>query len=464
MANVSHFYDEQTKRYLLQIMRAFSNFQIKTGTQRDGNEALIRVPVRYGGGSREANNIINGNSANKFPTVPSIAIYITSMEFDRDGIREPNMIETKNIRQRKIDLDTNTITQEQGNAFSVERHMPVPYIMGVDVDIWTSNTDQKMQLFEQIVPYFNPSWEIQSTDNYLDWTSLTRMELERTEWSSRSIPYGTDDDIDIMKLSFSVPIWISLPARIKKMGVIHKIIQSIYDEEGELSNEISDDALLLGTRVYTTPMNYGVFLTGNELKLLGPYEAINPSDNEFASQTKTETDKSWKALVDQYGELTNGISQIRLEQPNGSTIVGSIAFHPSDPFTMLFTVDPDTVPTNTVSSVLKVIDPLSSGPGAGLASVAQGQRYLILNDIGSNENGQGSDAWRGVNNADLVASANDIIEYDGQQWNVVFDSDEIDTVEYVTTLSSGRQYKWENGNWVKSYEGEYLNGDWALVL
>ena len=51
--------------------------------------------------------------------------------------------------------------------------MPTPYTLSMKADIWTSNTDQKLQLLEQILVLFNPALEIQTTDNYIDWTSLS---------------------------------------------------------------------------------------------------------------------------------------------------------------------------------------------------------------------------------------------------------------------------------------------------
>ena len=39
------FYDEQIRRFLLQFIRAFSNFQIEYGKDRDGTITLVTVPV-----------------------------------------------------------------------------------------------------------------------------------------------------------------------------------------------------------------------------------------------------------------------------------------------------------------------------------------------------------------------------------------------------------------------------------
>ena len=79
--------------------------------------------------------------------------------------------------------------------------MPTPYNLTVNVDIWSSNTDQKLQILEQILMLFNPSLEIQTTDNYVDWTSLSVVNLENVTWSSRTIPSGTESEIDIASMT-----------------------------------------------------------------------------------------------------------------------------------------------------------------------------------------------------------------------------------------------------------------------
>ena len=93
-------------------------------------------------------------------------------------------------------------------------------ILRINADIWASNTDQKLQLLEQILVLFNPSLEMQTTDNFVDWTSITAIHLESVQWSSRSTPVGIDSEIDIASLTFSVPIYISPPTKVRKMGVI----------------------------------------------------------------------------------------------------------------------------------------------------------------------------------------------------------------------------------------------------
>jgi hypothetical protein len=178
----------------------------------------------------------------------------------------------------------------------------------------------------------------------------------------------------------------------------------------------------------------------------------------------------WHTVIDLYGSLRNGISQIRLDNPyDDSIIAGTVAYHPSDDRFLLFTVDTDTIPTNTLSAVNAIVDPQRKGPGSvgGLPAAITGQRYLfITNSTGSSstENPGNAEAWRGENGTPLIANANDIVEYDGTRWNVVFDSSLDSTVQYVTNLTTSVQYRWAAGEWLKSYEGLYPEGGWSIVL
>ena len=136
----SFFYDEQIRRFLLQFTRMMSNFQVEYGRDEDNADqaALLRVPVRYGDASRNAQTIIQQNSANMMPATPLMTFYITSLEYARDRVQEPYHINKIHVRQREYDPSTQTYETTQGNAFTVERLMPAPYNLVLNLDIWTS--------------------------------------------------------------------------------------------------------------------------------------------------------------------------------------------------------------------------------------------------------------------------------------------------------------------------------------
>ena len=458
------FYDQQIRRFLLQFARIFSNFQVEYGRNESGkNDTLVRVPVRYGDASRQAQTIIQQNSANDMPSTPMMSFYITKLDYDRPRMQEPYFVSTIAVRQRAYDADTDSYETTQGNAFTIDRLMPVPYKLTINLDIWTSNTNQKMQILEQILVLFNPSLEIQSTDNYIDWTSLTTCDLDSVNWSSRVIPVNADNPIDIATLTFTIPIWISSPAKVKKLGVVERIIANIFDAKGDASNAVLDNDLLLGTRQVFTPYGYQVLLIGNRLQALRQDQVVDQSNASLTQADSPPSNLLWHSVIDMYGVLRPGVSFMQLEQEDGSEVVGTIAYDPTDDRFLLFNVDEDTVPANTLDPVTAVINPLASGPNNGLAPPDFRQRYLLTEDTGS-DNGY-AEAWAGAEGQPLVARANDIIEYNGTRWIISFDSTSSpDNIQYVTNITTATQYEWTGSAWIKSYQGLYPGGAWSLVL
>lgn len=456
------FYSGQIRRFLVQFIRVMSHFSVEFGVDSNGVRALQTVPVFYGDGSRQGASIITGNSENATPTVPAMSCYISGFDYDRARVQDPTFVGKLSMAERSYNSTTNTWGTNQGNAFSIERPMPVPYKLTIKLDIWTSNKEQKMQLIEQICPLFNPDIELQSTDNYIDWTSLTAIILTGTNWSSRTIPVGAEDSIDVSTLTFELPIWLSLPAKVKKLGVVQRMISSLYDADGNLEATIADlpTNQILAQRALT-PLNYGVVYQGNTLRLIRETSIVTETNDGVFVEPGVHTD-SWKNLIDSYGlNLLNGTSEIQLEQPNGSVLVGTISYHPTDSTLLLFSPFLDTVPSNTLPAVNAIIDPYAMQVDSTFLNVAIGTRYLILNDIGSLTNTEPAQAW-----GNLVAKANDIIEFNGTHWIVSFSAASVHEVKYFTNLKSGLQFKWvpEQRSWFKSIEGKYEAETWTIIL
>jgi hypothetical protein len=453
------FYDNQIRRFLIQFAKIFSYWEVTKGKDPAGNEILVRVPIMYGDSSRQASTIIANNSASNLPSAPLITYYISGLEYDQRRTQDPTYVDKVNVRQRTFNTDTGQYESVQGQAFTVERLMPVPYTLRITVDFWTTNYQQKLELIEQLGTLFNPSMEIQSTDNFIDWTSLSVVYQDGLTFSSRTIPQGTANPIDVMSWKFYMPIWLSNAAKLKKMGVIEKVIASIF--KGTALQDIQNDDLLLGTRQKITPYGYKVLLMGNRLQLLPANNNNFVSNIDLNYPEPPDTSLYWTSLLNVYGTLRPGISQIWLQNPYMNTdIVGTIVPDPTDDRLLIYDIDTDTLPQNTLSPVNSVVNPLVAGPNAGLPGPVNGVRYLLVESIGSA--GSPTIAW-----GDLIANANDIVEYDtdSASWYVSFDSQVSTTVEYVTNLTTSIQYRYTpDGVWMKSYEGWYAQGDYSIVI
>ena len=444
--NLDFWYDEQIKRYLIQIIRVFSNFQVKEYTKN--GVSYNRVPARYGDSSRLVAHLLRNNSENIVNNAPQIAVSIQSIQPARDRTAEPFLVDTQQLAERNFDTTTNTYTSEQGNLYTTQRYMPVPYNMTIQVDVWTTNTDTKLQLLEQIFVIFNPSIQLQSNDNPLDWTSVFEVELTDITWSSRGIPAGVDETLDIATMTFSVPIWISPPAKVKRQTIIQQIIADIH--------KVNDISVLGYDQAYADffgnmPQQAEVVVTPNDYKVLvsGATATLIAPNNSTAI---------WKDIIEMKGELSI-TSLLKLNISNDSDsdefyVIGSVVANPVNNTSLIFNLDADTLPSNTLADLTKIIDPTASSPGNGLAVEELGQRYLITESISAS----GYPIWN------VDANENDIIQYDGSNWAVVFNSAAVTSTQYVTNDFTSKQFKWTGSAWISSYEGEYNPGFWRLVL
>jgi len=480
---MQHFYDGQIRRYITQLIRMMSGFKYK-----DGKKQEVVVPVMYGDITRQVGSILRDNSENKIQSAPRIGVYLTGLALDRDRISDSSYVNKVNIRERAFDADGNEYLNTEGKNYTVERLMPTPYTLTVNVDIWTTNTDQKLQILEQILMLFNPSLEIQTTDNYLDWTSLSVVNLDDIVWSSQSIPRGTESEIDVATLTFTTPIYISPPTKVKRLGVVTDIVNRVFNSVDDLletdldTTEFKSD---IQTGLYITPtggierarslknwdtsvttlgiantsyQNHELLVLNNTLKLV--------KRGVVGGTTWPEFFKSFPATFEP------GVTSVRLKRADWRyEIIGTIAINQSDESIAIVNWDEDTIPTDTVitsglgdrSKIDYIIDPTKSNPQE--LGLTGNPRILLLGPIGDIDNEDGADAWKNLDNTDFVADANDIVEWDGSKWSIVFDASDNDSsveVVYTTNLNTGVQYKFQDNEWLLSFEGEYPNGAWRI--
>ena len=435
------FYDGQIRRYISQIIRAFSYFQYQDG---DGN--LTNVPVLYGDLTRQVSNIMRDNSENKIPSAPRMAVYITGLEMDRTRLSDSSFVSKVNLRERKWDDQTQSYTTTQGNGYTVERLHPTPYNLTVNVDLWTTNTEQKLQIMEQILMIFNPDLELQTSDNYVDWTSLTVLNMDSLTFSSRSIPSGTETEIDVATMAFTAPIYISPPAKVKKLGVITNIITSVFnvdtgtveldgfnpDTGTDITNTGDITVLPDGTVINTGQTNTGQGQNPGDDVIVDPDDTSRPTNiYPVASDTSLTLNNpvvttyrnldiivedntarlsinkklrigeiSWLNVLEaeEFATYQEGISQIRLKRAELlNPIVGTFVITDGDKFSLDIDWDVDTLPQDTLipgvvrsasdeGTIDYIVDPKTFNPiknfGSTKNDIPLGTRLLLLAPLG----------------------------------------------------------------------------------
>jgi hypothetical protein len=448
-----YFYDQQIRRWLLQFMRIFGGFSVKMGKDAAGSDYYQNVPVRYGDTNRMGQHILRKNSENTMLSVPAISCYIAELVPAADRRMNPTHQDAVQIYEKAIDPTTGQTMNSIGETYTLERHSPIPFDLTINVDIWTSNTEQKLQLLEQILLLFNPSVNLQSSQNPYDWTSLAVVELVNITWTARSIPQGTDDIIDVASLIFSLPIFLTPPAKVKRQVLIHSILANINASYSPIDATAFIDNIILNeqnadTREWITFEDRHILVTQDYIQLLNKENGTNES-------TSAQT-LSWKKHFENYGGIKNGITEIRLKlgdilDPN--EIILRVSEVPENENILSFSMDTNTLPADTITMVNGIVDPQKSHPGtSNIPAPALGQRYLLANDI--IQNGQ----WGTV-----VAYANDIIEYNGSDWIVSFNSRSVNSTGYTTNANTMKKLYFNGQAWVLAIEGLFEQGWWRIV-
>ena len=470
---MQHFYDGQIRRYITQMIRLMSNFSYK-----DGDGKLTQVPVMYGDITRQVGHILRDNSENKIPSAPRIGVYITGLELDRDRLADASFVGKVHLRERDYDETNNEYLNTQGKNVTVERLMPTPYKLTVSADIWSTNTEQKLQIMEQILMLFNPSLEIQTTDNYIDWTSLSVVDLESVNFSSRSMPTGTESEIDVGSLTFTTPIYISPPVKVKKLGVITNIIMSMFNED---TGNVDLGATMPELKRYNDEFGEGVFMedkdgtttrkdtAGLAITAYNDYDLLVLGNTAQLIHRGVVGNTNWNGFFEALpGTFRSGLSQLQLTILDiNQSVNGTVAVNPTDETTLIINWDEDTIPSDMVitgstgdrNKIDYIIDPTNFNP---TTIKSNGVRVLLLGSIGSATNTDGADAWKNNDGTDFIASENDIVEWTGTKWQILFDSSTVSDIKFVTNLNTSIQYKWTGTEWVKSIEGEYRNGAWRI--
>jgi hypothetical protein len=313
-------------------------------------------------------------------------------------------------------------------------------------------------------------------------------------------------------MTFSTPIYISPPAKVKRLGVVTNIVTSIFDGDGYYDFE----KMLEGTNLFSIGgMTPTYKMDGGDESDQVVDTGAMPNDGDGVLTPRNQNTRSNKAIVNnplqervlifngevqilENGLISNntwteyfskipgnyrpGLSIMYFRKPDISGLVaGRITINSLDDTKLVIDWDKDTLPSNTTiqgpardanqySSIDFIIDPLRYDPQSDPSKA--GVRLLLLGDIGSTTNTDGADAWKNTDNSDFVAGANDIIEYDGANWSIIFDAstsnlvynDEVVTTLHTTNLNTGVQYYWDSEQWLLSVDGEYAKGDWTINL
>lgn len=238
-----YFYDAQVKRYILQIMAAFAGYQVRSGVQRDGEHRYINVPIMFGTYDRLVAYLRGDGNINKTPSLPIMSLEIKAFKQYDELRRAPDHVDTFRFTPRAPATMEGTLGTAAAPVQG-ERGMPVPYLMTVNLNIWSSNLDQALQIIEQIASQYNPQLDIMLSNSPLDWTFISYLKfLGDIEFKRRALDIGGGtgtDQLHLAELDFETLVHISPPAKIFKSQYIEKIHTTFRKLESNTDIESMD--------------------------------------------------------------------------------------------------------------------------------------------------------------------------------------------------------------------------------
>ena len=155
MLGKTHFYHEAIKRAVSVFGTMFNEIDIQRDN-KDGTTAQnVRVPLSYGPKQKfiarldQAGDIMDNNSSRVAMTLPRIAFDITGLTYDAER-------KLGKLKQYKLHgASDNTVLRTQ--------FAPVPYNINFGLYVLAKNTEDALQIVEQILPFFTPDFTVTMT-------------------------------------------------------------------------------------------------------------------------------------------------------------------------------------------------------------------------------------------------------------------------------------------------------------
>lgn len=143
-----YFYNEILRKTVISFGTLFNNIQVKHTNDQNEIVSVIKVPLAYGPTQKFLARLEQSPDLNK-----STAITLPRMSFEFTGIvYDPS---------RKVTTTQTFTVKDSADGTEVKKaYMPVPYNMQFELSIMSKLNDDALQIVEQILPYFQPSYNI----------------------------------------------------------------------------------------------------------------------------------------------------------------------------------------------------------------------------------------------------------------------------------------------------------------
>jgi hypothetical protein len=232
-----HFYHKQIRNTVIAFGTIFNNINIKRLDSSGNPLQNIKVPLSYSPKEKfiarlEQQSSLTGSDSSVAITLPRMAFEITGYSYDAS--RKLN-------KNQRVGVVTSNADTTKLNA----QYSPVPYDVSFELGIYTSNSDDGLQIIEQILPYFQPDYTVTMIENStMDTKRDIPFVLESTSYSDSYAGDLTTSRRIEYTLSFTAKIYLYGP--ISTSAIIKKVSADLYADTSDQSPSRSE-------RVTVTP-------------------------------------------------------------------------------------------------------------------------------------------------------------------------------------------------------------------
>ena len=232
-----HFYHKQIRNTVIAFGTIFNNINIKRLDSSGNPLQNIKVPLSYSPREKfiarlEQQSSLTGSDSSVAITLPRMAFDITGYSYDAS--RKLN-------KNQKVGVVTTNADTSKLNT----QHSPVPYDVSFELGVFTSNSDDGLQIIEQILPYFQPDYTVTMIESSIMDTKIDiPFILQSVDYS-----YSYAGDLTTTRrieytLRFTAKIYLFGP--ISTSAIIKTVSADLY-------NETSDKGPSRSERVTVTP-------------------------------------------------------------------------------------------------------------------------------------------------------------------------------------------------------------------
>ena len=225
-----HFYHKQIRNTVIAFGTIFNNVNIKRLDSSGNPLQTLRVPLSYSPKEKflarlDAQQDLTGDDSKVAITLPRMSFEITGYNYD--GTRKLN----KNQKLGRV--TTNADTTKLNTQYS-----PVPYNVNFSLNVFVANSDDGLQIIEQILPFFQPDYTVTMIlDNtYMDTKRDIPFVLENVSYDDSYTGTLTSLRRIIYTLQFTAKIYLYGP--ISQSAVIKKVSADLYSDTGSNSPRV----------------------------------------------------------------------------------------------------------------------------------------------------------------------------------------------------------------------------------